>query len=311
MNGSNRARATVESNGERSAVFVDLDRTLLRGASGPVIDAALRAEGLLDGRPRMPASHLVYGVYDLLGETLPMMALVRGAAHFVSGWSEADFRCAGERAAPILLEMVQPFARGVLEEHRQDGHRLVLATTTPVDLVTPLAKALGFDDVVATRYARSGGTLSGGIEGDFVWGLGKLAAVRRFAKRASIDLAASHAYSDSVYDAPLLRSVGHPHALKPDARLRALAVAMRWPIEYWDRPPGVPKLAGIEPYHLLRMVVRPEAFPYARFDISGVERIPESGPVLVAANHRSYFDVAALALRGCASGTSCPVPRET
>ena len=52
----------------------------------------------------------------------------------------------------------------------------------------------------------------------------------------------------------------------------------------------------MEPYHLLRLVVRPEAFPYARFDISGVQRIPESGPVLIAANHRSYFDVAALAL---------------
>ena len=69
----------------RSAVFVDLDRTLLRGASGPVIDAALRAEGLLDGRPRLPAGRLLYGMYDLLGETLPMMALVRGAAQLRFG----------------------------------------------------------------------------------------------------------------------------------------------------------------------------------------------------------------------------------
>ena len=100
--------------------------------------------------------------------------------------------------------------------------------------------------------------------------------------------------------------MGHPHALKPDARLRVLARAMRWPVEYWDRPPGVPKIAGVEPYHLLRMVVRPEAFPYARFDISGVERIPASGPVLVAANHRSYFDVVALALgRSPASVARC------
>jgi len=277
-------------------VFVDLDRTLLRGASGPVIDRALREEGLLEGRPRLPAGSLFYGIYDAFGETLPMMALVRGAAHFVSGWSEAAFRRAGERAAPELLEMVQPFARSILEEHRQDGRLIVLATTTPADLVRPLVDALGFDDLIATRYARAGGVLSGGIEGEFVWGLGKRSAVRRFAAGASIDLSASHAYSDSIYDAPLLNSVGHPHALKPDPRLRILARALRWPIEYWDRPSGVPKVAGIEPYHLLRMVVRAEAFPYARFDISGVERIPASGPVLVAANHRSYFDVVALAL---------------
>jgi putative phosphoserine phosphatase / 1-acylglycerol-3-phosphate O-acyltransferase len=281
---------------KKGAVFVDLDRTLLRGASGPVIDQALRAEGLLEGRPRLPASGLLYGFYDLFGETLPMMALVRSAAHFVKGWSVADFRHAGERAAPFLAEMVQPFARGVLEEHKEQGNLLVLCTTTPADLVAPLAESIGFDDVIATRYARSGGKLSGGIDGDFVWGIGKLSAVRRYARNSGIDLSKSHAYSDSVYDAPLLRAVGHPHALKPDARLRAVARALRWPIEHWDRPAGVPKIAGIEPYNVLRLVVRPEAFPYARFDITGTERIPSSGPVLVAANHRSYFDVVALAL---------------
>ena len=254
---------------KRGAVFVDLDRTLLRGASGPVIDRALRDEGLLDGRPQLPARGLLYGFYDLFGETLPMMALVRSAAHFVKGWSEADFRHAGERAAPILAEMVQPFARGVLEEHKEQGRVLVLCTTTPADLVAPLAELTGFDDVVATRYARSQGTLSGGIEGDFVWGVGKLSAPRRWARDAGIDFSVSHAYSDSVYDVPLLRAVGHPHALKPDARLRIISRTLRWPIEHWDRPAGVPRIAGVEPYHLFRVVVRPEAFPYRASTLRG------------------------------------------
>ncbi len=46
----------------------------------------------------------------------------------------------------------------------------------------------------------------------------------------------------------------------------------------------------------MRPLVRPEAFPYARFTVTGVEHIPPSGPVVLVANHRSYFDVAALAL---------------
>jgi putative phosphoserine phosphatase/1-acylglycerol-3-phosphate O-acyltransferase len=75
-----------------------------------------------------------------------------------------------------------------------------------------------------------------------------------------------------------------------------IATARRWPIEYWDRPPGVPSVLGLEPYHLLRPFVRPSSFPYARFDLTGVDHIPSKGPVLLAANHRSYFDVAALAL---------------
>jgi putative phosphoserine phosphatase/1-acylglycerol-3-phosphate O-acyltransferase len=81
-----------------------------------------------------------------------------------------------------------------------------------------------------------------------------------------------------------------------------VATARRWPIEHWDRPPGVPSVLGLEPYHLLRPFVRSLSFPYARFDIKGVENVPARGPVLLASNHRSYFDVAALALVARAIG---------
>jgi putative phosphoserine phosphatase/1-acylglycerol-3-phosphate O-acyltransferase len=76
----------------------------------------------------------------------------------------------------------------------------------------------------------------------------------------------------------------------------AVALARRWPLEHWDRSPGIPTFVGLEPYHVARLFFRPEAFPYARFSISGVEHIPRRGPVLLAPNHRSYFDVAAIGL---------------
>ncbi len=278
------------------AVFVDLDRTLLSGASGLVLSAALRAEGLLDGRPRLPGERLLYGVYDAVGESVPFMAMVRAAVRFVRGWPVESVRRAGELAAPELLDLLQPYAPGVLAEHRAAGRRIVLATTSPVDLVEPFARLIGLDDVIATRYEQSGGRYTGRIEGSFVWGVGKLAAVRERAATQGYDLAESHAYSDSVFDVPLLGSVGHAHAVQPDLRLRLVATMARWPIEHWDRPAGVPGLAGLETYHLLRPFVRPEAFPYARFDVQGVENVPARGPVLLASNHRSYFDVVALAI---------------
>jgi putative phosphoserine phosphatase/1-acylglycerol-3-phosphate O-acyltransferase len=73
-------------------------------------------------------------------------------------------------------------------------------------------------------------------------------------------------------------------------------VARRWPLEQWDRAPGIPSLVGWEPYHLVRPFFRPQSFPYARFTLSGLEHIPASGPVILASNHRSYFDVAAIGL---------------
>jgi len=291
----NGARLEVDHH-KHQAVFIDLDRTLLRGASGIALSAAMHAEGLFDGRRSLPGERLFYQLYDLTGESLAFMAMVRAAPRFVRGWAVDAVRRAGELAAPELADLVQPYAPGILAEHREQGRRIVLATTTPVDLVAPFAELMGFDHLLATRYGHADGRYTGRIEGDFVWAGGKLASVRRWAAEAGVDLSLSHAYSDSIFDLPLLQAVGRPHAVNPDRRLHAVARLRRWPVEHWERPPGVPALGGLEPYDMLRPFVRPELFPYARFEIDGIRRIPARGPAIVAANHRSYFDVVALAL---------------
>src|SRR6202035_3622920 len=69
-------------------------------------------------------------------------------------------------------------------------------------------------------------------------------------------------------------------------------------------PPGVPKLAGFEPFDLLRATTQPWIFPYARFDIAGTDRIPKTGAAILVANHRSYFDTAAVGLTAMRAGRS-------
>ncbi|MGH9299932.1 MAG: 1-acyl-sn-glycerol-3-phosphate acyltransferase, partial [Acidimicrobiales bacterium] len=106
----------------------------------------------------------------------------------------------------------------------------------------------------------------------------------------------SFAYSDSVNDLPLLAAVGNPRAVNPDVLLHAVAVARRWPVLHLDVPPGVPTLAGLEAFDMGKRFMRPELFPYARFDLGGTELIPDRGPFILVSNHRSYFDVAAISL---------------
>ena len=257
----------------KSAVFIDLDRTLLCRASGQVLNHALVEEGVLPEGRSLPGDKILYAVNDRLGENLFSMGLVRAAARVAKGWHQEQVQAAGRRAVSRLSEIVAPFA-----------------------------EALGFDDLIATLYEVKDGRYTGRLYEGFVWGTGKLRAVREWAGDNHMDLADCHACSDSIFDVPLLSSVGTPHAVNPDPSLTVVATARRWAVEHWDRPQGVPSVVGLEPYHMLRPFVRKLSFPYARFDIAGVENVPQRGPVLLAANHRSYFDVAALALVARAIG---------
>jgi putative phosphoserine phosphatase/1-acylglycerol-3-phosphate O-acyltransferase len=283
-----------------AAAFFDLDRTLLRGSSSPAFNEAMFEAGLT-GRRSVPGQGLMMRSYELIGETLPSMALARVAARAFKGKSVTQVEEAAQLAADALRREIGPWLIPLIDSHHDAGRTVVLATTSPYDLVRPLADRLGFDHVIATRYATRVDTrgvlrYTGSLDGGFVWATGKLAAVRRWAAASRVDLSDSWAYSDSIYDLPLLMGVGHPTAVNPDVRLLAAATLRRWPVAHFDAPPGVPKILGAEMQDLVRLLTPRAAFPYARFDIAGTEHIPRRGPVIIAANHRSYFDVVAVGL---------------
>ena len=278
------------------AAFFDLDRTLLAGASGEVFSSAMAAAGLSRA---IPGEKLLFGLFNAIGETLPSMALARQAVRLAAGRSQVSVQQVAHAAAQQLVDMVQPFAATLFAQHRAAGRPIVLATTTPYDLVKPFADLLGLDAVVATRYGvTEDGTYDGSIAGPFVWSSGKLEAVRSWADDNGIDLAESFAYSDSVFDTPLLGAVGNPFVVNPDPRMVLMAAARRWPVIHLDVPPGVAKvpIVGLELQKLAMAFTHPLMFPYAKFEISGIENIPRVGGAIICGNHRSYFDVAAMAV---------------
>ena len=288
----------------KGAAFFDLDRTLLRGASGEVFSDAMREAGLVSRT--IPGERFLFSLFNTVGETLPSMALARQAVGFARGRSQASVLAAADDAADRLVAMVQPFAHAVFEQHRAEGRPLVLATTTPYDLVKPFADRLGLDDVIATRYgvAADGDTYDGTFDGPFVWSAGKLEAVRTWAEEHGVDLRQSWFYSDSIYDTPLLAAVGHPVVVNPDPRMVFMAAARRWPTLNLDVSPGVRKvpLVGLELQRIAMAFTRPSLVPYAHIEIDGVEHIPAEGPAILVGNHRSYFDPAVMAMVVAKSG---------
>ncbi len=290
--------ASPEKIGGAGAAFFDLDRTLLAGASSEVFSAALRAAGL--GGRSIPGEAWVYRLFNAVGETLPSMALARQAVLLAKGKPRSAIQEASVAASERLLELVQPLAAALFDEHRAAGRLVVMATTTPYDMVKPLADLLGLDDVIATQYrVGDDGTYDGTLNGPFVWSAGKLAAVRQWAGEHQIDLAQSYAYSDSVYDSPLLAAVGHPFVVNPDPRLAVMAAARRWPTidlsSAEKRLPRIP-IVNLEIQRLALSFTHPFFLPFVKFDIDGVDNIPESGPAIIVGNHRSYFDPMAIAV---------------
>ncbi|MFV1991581.1 MAG: 1-acyl-sn-glycerol-3-phosphate acyltransferase, partial [Acidimicrobiales bacterium] len=151
--------------------------------------------------------------------------------------------------------------------------------------------------------AQRDGVYLGQMDGDFVWGRDKAKAVRRWLHAEGISMKDCYAYSDSYYDVPMLARVGHPVAVNPDIRLEGLARLRGWEVRWFDVPPGVAKIAGqVEAQKVALSLSVPELLPFARLEFSGVEKVPSSGPAILVANHRSYFDATAVAMLAAKSG---------
>jgi putative phosphoserine phosphatase/1-acylglycerol-3-phosphate O-acyltransferase len=287
-----------------AAAFFDLDRTLLPKGSGSTIGRHLEAEGI-GASPNVPGLELAAMLYEQFGETRLSMAATKQFVRTAKGWSVETVERAAENAALEMADAVPKYAMLLLEELRAKGMKLVLATTTPTVLIGPLAMELGFDDVVATEWAHENGAFTGTTVGPFVWGTEKRDAIVAWAEANDVDLAASAAYSDSYFDAPMLDVVGEAVAVNPDARLAAVAALQGWEIRHFDAPPGVLRVLGRELQDFLRPFARTEFLPTIDWEISGVEHIPVEGPAILAFNHRSYFDTFAMQMLIAKTGRPC------
>ncbi|MEY2469459.1 MAG: putative phosphoserine phosphatase / 1-acylglycerol-3-phosphate O-acyltransferase [Actinomycetota bacterium] len=222
------------------------------------------------------------------------MRLARTRSSAKKGWLVDDIAALAEKIADELMDMVQPFVRPLLDDHRAAGCKLALATGSDYATVQPFAARLGFDDVIATRWAVDGDEYTGELDGARLLGSSKRDAVKQWANENGVDLSESWFYSDSRFDTGLLGDVGHPVAVNPDAALAVIARVRRWPVRHLDKPEGVAKIVGREVQEWIRPLGQPALDPVATIEIHGIENIPKTGGAILAFNHRSYYDSTAV-----------------
>lgn len=135
-----------------------------------------------------------------------------------------------------ILPRIYPQMLALAYEHQDAGRRVYIVTAAADELAQVLAQVLALDGAVGSRFSEAvEGVYTGTPAGPYVYGAEKAQAIAQLAGREGIDLNASYAYSDSESDVPMLRVVGHPVAVNPDAALAQLARQEGWEVLRFER----------------------------------------------------------------------------
>ena len=215
-----------------AGAFFDVDNTLMRGAS-----IYYFARGL--------AARKMFGPMDLArmawGQACYRMRGAENADHIDAAREAALTFVAGHRVDDIvslceeiyddtMADRIWEGTRELAQRHLEAGQRVWLVTASPVELAGIIASRLGLTGALGTVAESIDGVYTGRLVGGLLHGEAKAAAVEALAAREGLDLARCSAYSDSANDLPMLRLVGHPTVVNPDAELRAEARANHWPV---------------------------------------------------------------------------------
>ena len=220
----------------RSAAFFDLDRTLMAGSSGlPWARAATKA-GLVSRRQMAR-----WGVdalrFRLRGSTDEATERLLAEVKLIFRGTSA--RQISRMAPEVLVGVLPRIYPEMLEEvyaHQDAGRPTFIVSAAGDELVRLLARILYMDGGIGTAYEiGEDGLFTGEIGGTFMYGEGKVEAMRRFAAEHAIDLQASYAYSDSASDLPMLRAVGNPVVVNPDEDLARIARDQGWRVMRFEK----------------------------------------------------------------------------
>ena len=220
----------------RAAAFFDLDRTLMAGSSGMAwVKASYDAKLISRGQMLRWARDGL--VFRLRGSTdATTKAAMDQISEVLKGTSGRDLERLGPKVLAGVLPRIYPEMLEEVHAHQDAGRPTFIVSAAGNDLVEQVARVLGMEGGIGTRYELDGdGRFTGRLEGPFMYGEGKLAGMRGFAESHDIDLAQSWAYSDSASDLPMLRAVGDAVVVNPDAALLEVARAEGWRVMRFEK----------------------------------------------------------------------------
>lgn len=202
----------------------------MAGSSAFEFARAAYRQGILTRR-QLAAGALANVRFRLLGSTDAGTDAVRAQIFkLMEGVRVRDLLRLGPEMLAGILPRIYPQMLQVAYEHQDAGRPVYIVTAAAHELAEVLAHVLSFDGGLGARSEIVDGVYTGRPDGPFTYREGKAETIRELALREGIDLTASWAYSDSESDLPMLRIVGHPVAVNPDAELGRVAREEGWQV---------------------------------------------------------------------------------
>src|SRR5438270_960723 len=176
------------------AAFFDLDKTIISKSSSLALTRPMYRAGLVS-RVMLLRGAYAQLVYLLVGADEKKMDRAKEAMTALSkGWEKTQVE---ELVREVLIDLIDPYvyqeALDLMALHRALGRRVFIVSSSPEEVVKPLAEHFGVTDVIATRAAVDDGKYTGAIE-RYVYAEGKAEAIRDTAAVVGIDLDNSYAY---------------------------------------------------------------------------------------------------------------------
>lgn len=215
----------------RLALF-DLDNTLLAGDSDFEWAEFLISQGVLDRELHQARNAKFYEDYKQ--GTLDIHAFLEFqlkplSLHPRSQLDAWHRKYMETKVRPMMTEKSQ----ALVEKHRAAGDLMMVITATNAFVTAPIAAAFGIPNLIATVPEEVDGQFTGRVAGQPSFKEGKVTRLHQWLEargQGLQDFEETFFYSDSLNDLPLLKIVGKPVAVDPDATLRAYAEEAGWPV---------------------------------------------------------------------------------
>jgi HAD superfamily hydrolase (TIGR01490 family) len=204
-----------------SAAFFDIDGTIYREGLITEVFKKMVKYDLIDNskwhsevRPAFVNWDKRMGEYDTY-----LLKMVDVYSEAVRDMDAFHMKYVAKRVIEQKGERVYTFSRERIRWHKEQEHKVIAISGSPIELVREMSLKYGMDDYKGTIYRLNE---QGHYNGEIIpmWdAVSKKKAILQMAEEYSIDLQQSYAYGDTAGDFTMLKMVGYPFAINPTREL--------------------------------------------------------------------------------------------